>query len=52
MKCPTCASQVLPEYSWCPRCGSALRAYPCRYCGQTIRPGEQVCAFCGAPAAR
>ena len=49
MKCPTCTSPVSPEFSWCPRCSTALRAYPCHYCSQMISPGDKVCTFCGAP---
>jgi primosomal protein N' len=48
--CPTCGMAITPEFSWCPKCGSALKSHACAYCGQTINPGDKTCTFCGAPA--
>ncbi len=47
--CWHCKSEVLPEYSWCPACGSALKPVSCSYCGQMIGAQENNCPYCGAP---
>lgn len=49
LTCPTCRTAITPEFAWCPKCGAALKAHPCTYCGQTVHPGEDLCGFCGAP---
>jgi uncharacterized OB-fold protein len=48
--CPACGAATTPEFTWCPKCGTALKTHPCAYCGQTISPGDKTCVFCGAPA--
>ena len=48
--CPDCGTVVTPEFTWCPRCGRALKDRRCNYCRQIVRRGEKICEFCGAPA--
>ena len=48
--CPACGAATTPEFTWCPKCGAALKTHPCVYRGQTIGPGDKTCGFCGAPA--
>ena len=48
IRCPTCTLAILPEFVWCPKCGAALKAHPCAYCGQMIGPVDMVCDSCGA----
>ncbi len=50
--CPTCGTQVDARFSWCPSCGSALKAQTCEFCGQTLAPEDASCPSCGAPRSR
>lgn len=54
--CPYCQTKLDVTFSWCPKCGQALRmqAKPqvCAYCGQIMTPGMRYCASCGGPAGK
>jgi predicted amidophosphoribosyltransferase len=47
--CPSCGRVISSDFAWCPKCGTALKAHPCAYCGRNLAAGVEVCASCGAP---
>mgnify|MGYP000518932336 CR=1 FL=1 len=56
MPCLHCGSPVSPAFSWCPKCGQALRMQvkprDCVYCGQVLAANAQYCPHCGGPASQ
>jgi hypothetical protein len=44
--CPACAAPVLAKFTFCPRCGSAVRP-TCPACGRAVEYGWSNCAYCG-----
>lgn len=50
IRCHTCSSAISADFIWCPKCGSALKAHPCPYCGQILDPADKLCGSCGAPS--
>lgn len=50
--CEQCARTLpaLPEIGFCPFCGTAIGAPPCRHCGTPVEPDWSFCARCGAQA--
>jgi len=46
LACPVCATLVLPDDRFCPKCGSQLTV-TCGHCGRLARAGDLFCAQCG-----
>jgi len=44
--CPKCEKTILPRYTFCPRCGTRLRAV-CPSCKESVANDWQVCPHCG-----
>lgn len=44
--CSQCRAQVRSTFSYCPSCGTALKA-ACPACRQPVEPGWKNCANCG-----
>lgn len=45
--CLSCGASVLPDDTFCFRCGTAL-SLKCPHCSRTARQDERFCAACGA----
>lgn len=45
--CSACATEVRPDFTFCPRCGTRLPA-PCAACGLPCPPDFRFCPRCGA----
>ena len=50
--CEQCARPLpaLPDIGFCPFCGTAVGAPPCRDCGTPLEPAWSFCVRCGARA--
>ena len=44
--CPSCHNLVPSKFTFCPRCGNALRPY-CSQCGKGVERGWTNCGYCG-----
>ncbi len=44
--CPSCGTQVSPDFRFCPKCGYAVTP-TCVHCGGTLKRDYVVCPYCG-----
>jgi hypothetical protein len=45
-RCPSCGTQVLSDFHFCPQCNFELTAN-CGNCFRTVRPTDSYCTRCG-----
>ena len=50
-ECPVCKCKVEPDWTYCAKCGCALRT-TCDQCDRPLAAGFKVCPYCEAPVQR
>lgn len=48
LACPFCGVAAEPGFTYCPKCGKALKP-ACANCGAQLRPDDRFCPACGKP---
>jgi len=51
LACPFCGASAEPGFTYCAKCGKALKP-SCAHCGAQLRPDDKFCPACGKPVAQ